>query len=547
MTMSPFPSSFGDADRITRMERILCRFDRAWWEGKRPRLEAFVAETFKGEKASDPRLIAELIQIDMEYRCKAGETVSVEDYLSRFPLLSDCDDLVGELKATLEEQERGQRQDRQQTPGEGPIGLYSEVGPGPSNRGEEGRHVIWSAAGAGEVSVTVRLGRGAFGTVYEAFDTELGRPVALKVPHVPASRDGEGAERFLREAKSLSKLSHPQIVTLYEVGRQEDLCYLVSEYIDGEPLSDSLSRQRPTSREAAMLVGEVAEALAYAHSKCVIHRDIKPSNLIIDRNGRPHLTDFGLARDLDEQSCLTRTGDVFGTPAYMSPEQARGERTAVDERSDVYSLGVVLYELLTGEVPFLGSSRTLLLQLLYEEPEPPRRLNGNVPRDLETICLKAIQKIPAERYQSAAKFAADLERFLDGKSIRVRPASLGRKVWRWCRCKPVIGGSIAALVLLLLMVQVVVSQHWQREVALRAPVQSQLREISRQREVKDITAVSKMLGDVSRLISDPDMSSRKLAEVNERIAMLSARGWKVLSRDGPRTRRSNGRWRMRIS
>jgi hypothetical protein len=290
------------------------------------------------------------------------------------------------------------------------------------------------------------LGSGSFGRVLRARDTELDREVALKILHGGRWAGADDVDRFLREARSAAHLKHAGIVSLYATGRMEDgTCYLVEELVPGQTLEQHLRDGPLEMRPAATLISEVAQVLDYAHRHGVIHRDVKPSNIIVDDQGRPHLMDFGLAkRDLDD-SLMTLDGEVLGTPAYMSPEQARGNSRGVDARTDIYALGVVLYETLTGERPFRGNRRMLLLQVLEDEPRPPRRLNDRISRDLETICLKAMAKLPARRYATAGELADDLARFLRGEPIRARPVGHGERLWRWCWRNPVAAGLLVAV------------------------------------------------------------------------------------------------------
>jgi len=283
------------------------------------------------------------------------------------------------------------------------------------------------------------LGRGGMGVVFRARQLSLQRTVALKMLASGPLASSAALARFRTEAESVARLAHTNIVQIFEVGATAGHAFFSLEYVDGGTLADRAGHEPRAAREAAQLVATLARAVQYAHDQGVVHRDLKPANVLLTADGTPKIADFGLAKQLADQSHQTHTGDVMGSPSYMAPEQARGATHQIGPACDIYALGAILYELLTGRPPFLGQdSMETVLQVINEEPLPPRRLLPSVPRDLETICLKCLQKLPRTRYASATALADDLQRYLGGLPILARPVGPVELLLKWARRRPAV-------------------------------------------------------------------------------------------------------------
>ena len=450
MTIGPHENGLLLSQRRSAIEDQIEHFEEAWQSGDRPT----IADYLPSDATEQSALLAELVHVELERRLEKGESARVEEYLQRFPELADDDTAVLELVLAEHELRRerepglaGDEYLRRFPQHAAALShrLGTSVTPSPVSDSAE----TCTASGLGPRIVPARpfqlpgydvleeLGRGGMGIVYKARQRQLNRLVAVKVLLPSAPGDTEDFARFRAEAEAVARIRHANIVQVHEVGEQDGRPYCVMEYLDGGTLQQRLAGQPLAPRPAAELLQALAHGIHAAHQAGIVHRDLKPSNVLMSGEGLPaqpqaempkttthqiKITDFGLAKRLDADTGHTRTGAILGTPSYMAPEQAAGKTNAVGPAADVYALGAILYELLTGRPPFKAAFvLDTLEQVRSQEPVPPSRLQPGVPRDLETICLKCLHKEPRRRYASAAALADDLHRFLEGKPVEARP------------------------------------------------------------------------------------------------------------------------------
>lgn len=411
------------------LDSILDRQREALFAGNRPTVESLLAGS---HVADDEEAQLDLLYNEIVILEELGEPAVLQDYVSRYPHLEDALRLHFEIHQAIN----------------GPLLDATDVLDGDETWAESTADLWSPGKRVNGYEIQQQIGQGGMGIVYRAHDLRLNRDVALKVFHLNRSPTQREVLRFHAEAESLARLTHPNIVRIFEVGEFEGRPYLALELVDTETLAQRLQQTVLSPKDAATLMETLALAIHHAHEHQIIHRDLKPANILFDRDGTPKITDFGLAKNLQEdfhfRGDITRTGEPLGTPRYMAPEQAAGQHQHVGAATDVYSLGTLLYECLTGQAPFVASSVVETMQRIRtEEPISPRRLQRGIPRDLETICLHCLQKSPQRRYRSALMLANDLHRFLLHEPIQARPVSAWERIWKWCRRRPAHAALIA--------------------------------------------------------------------------------------------------------
>jgi eukaryotic-like serine/threonine-protein kinase len=447
-------SKSGDLEQVRRIHRLCEEYETQWRAGRRPRIEEVLERAGADDRDG---LLEELLALDVELRRELGERPSVGEYRVRFPAAA------GYIDGAFAHAEALGSPDGRTT--------LSYTPPGAANLYRPSDAPLTDGAGdaesssvpgpafrfVGDYEVLEEIARGGMGVVFKARDRRLKRLVALKMISSGQMATALERERFLREAELAANLDHPNIVTIHKVAEFQGCPYFSMQLVDGDSLAQQIKAKKKQGAHyeaaaAARLMATLAGAVHYAHERGFLHCDLKPSNILLDRDGRPHIADFGLAKRTSEDSSLSVSGAILGTPSYMAPEQASGARKRLSWATDVYGLGAILYELLTGAPPFRAETvMETVVAVLERETTPPRELRPEIPKELETICLKCLEKSPQDRYPSAAALAAELDRFLKGEVIDT--TSLIPRLRRWNRREPELVARLGGLSLVALIAQ----------------------------------------------------------------------------------------------
>jgi WD40 repeat protein len=461
------PSSAGAPNRAAEsIRQLVARLEEEqrvrWQRGERVLVEVYLEQHPALRAEADG--IVDLLYNEFLLRQKAGEAPRLEDYLVRFP------QLASQLRDQFEVHGALHSADACHAAGSPVQTILSAHRSPPADAVD-----LPTVPG---YEIVKELGRGGMGVVYLAWQQGLHRLAALKMLLAGASASPQELARFRTEAEAVARLQHPQIVQIYEVGHHDDCPYIALEYVDGGSLADKLAGTPLAARLAAQLMETLSRAMHYAHQRGIIHRDLKPANVLLTADGVPKITDFGLAKiRVGGGGVQTQSGAIVGTPSYMAPEQAWGKTKEVGSAADVYALGTILYEMLTGRPPFRAETPLeTLLQVQAVEPVPPTRLQPKVPRDLETIALKCLQKEPPKRYRSAEALAEDLQRFLKGEPILARPVGRIERLGLWYRRNPVVASLLLVLVLVFFGGFAGVTWQWRQAVWQRRQTEHRLAE-----------------------------------------------------------------------
>jgi serine/threonine protein kinase/WD40 repeat protein len=432
------------------INRACERFEAELQSGGEPKIELFVAQVPEGARSE---LTRELLKLEIYYRRERGDTIGPDDYRSRFPdFASPIDSLPGIAPVPKSERTPTSSVFNVAT---GPYEGGSIPKGSPSRKSDHAETAFRSSKRFGDYELIKRLGKGGMGIVYLARQRNPDRMVALKLIRLDrlelltGEKRQQWLDRFRTEGQATARISDDRVVTVYEVGSHGGRPFYSMRYVEGHTLADVVKAGPLPNRRVAALMEQIARAVQAIHDQGVLHRDLKPHNILLDARGRPYVTDFGLAKWLGAAEGITNTGELLGSPEYMSPEQAQ-DAAHVTETTDVYGLGATLYALLTGRPPFEGNTvADILHQVKYRQPTSPRRLNRSVMRDLETITLKCLEKEPSGRFCSATEVADELQCFLENRPIRTRPISFPGQFWRWCRRNPAIAALSAAAMILM--------------------------------------------------------------------------------------------------
>ncbi|HMF13292.1 MAG TPA: serine/threonine-protein kinase, partial [Gemmataceae bacterium] len=449
------------------LDQCVEAFQAALARGRRPSLEDFLPA------GPATVVLAELVHSELVFRLNQGEPARVEEYLARYPRLAGDPAVVDLVVAeyTIRHQREstlnwGSYLERFPDYRDTLAARLPKVGESRSQTGDITLPSPTASGPAGAADlpcvpgyeILSELGRGAMGVVYKARQIALNRLVALKMLHTSWRTNAAQRARFRVEVETIALLQHPNIVQVYDVGTHEGRPFFIMEFLEGGSLADSCQGRPQQANAAAELVETLARAMFAVHAKGIVHRDLKPSNIVRTADGRPKITDFGLARH--EATGLTATGDLLGTPSYMSPEQAAGKVREVGSAADVYALGAILYEQLTGRPPFRGvSMMDVVRQVQDSDPVAPRRMEARTPRDLETICLKCLRKESGRRYATAGELADDLRRFRNGEPIQARPPAWPERLARWVRRHPAAAVLLVAVALLAVTIPLALLGH----------------------------------------------------------------------------------------